>query len=123
MTQDWNISRITRDDNNQNLPMITVKGFNPRIQYQCIKSTITKTTFSDALRYNRDYNEGHNISVINLNEVYIIDTIIYDSINEYIDMSNQNYSAIYEEKYFNQDYYMGLPMIVFSQWRGSLITE
>ena len=123
MTQDWNISSITRYDNNQNLPTIKVNGFNPRVQYMCIESIITKTTLINALNYNRNYHEGYNISIVNPDEVYIINTIIYDNINEYTNMSNQNYSAIYEEKYLNETYYMGLPMIVFSQWRGSLITE
>ena len=123
MTHDWNISQVTQYDNDQNLSTIKVKGFNPRFKYQCVISTITRTTLANALHYNHNYNDGYNISVLNPNEVYIIDTTMYDNINEYTDMSKQNYASIYDEKYFNEDYYMGLPMIVFSQWRGSLITE
>jgi hypothetical protein len=122
MTYDWNVSSVVYSHDNHNQPTIKIKGFDPNKRNSCFESKITKTTLANAL-LNPNYNEGYNISVVNPNEVYVIHIGFYSHVNEYMDMNSNNYVSIYESKYLDENFYMGLPSHVFSQWRGSMITK
>ena len=118
----WNISRVYNDDDDQNRPILIVEGFNDTTN-QCLRSTIRKTTLADVLQYSFNYNEHYSISIINPNEVYEIIIYFDTHINKYMDMQSKPYVPITEHRYFDGPWYMGLPMIVFGQWRGVVTVD
>jgi hypothetical protein len=116
---EWNISSVKNVNN-----MIIIRGFNPNNPGSCLKSIITKSTLIDAFNSNidGDFNEGFGLSVINQNTVYIITVQIFDDNNIYLNMQNKLSISSTEPKYFDGDFYMGLPALTFAQWHGMIST-
>ena len=117
----WFITSVSQTFDYQNQPILVIEGFNSKIKNLCLKSIIKKTNLTDALSYQHNFNEHYSISVINPNEVYTIQIDYIDNNNIYHDMQQAPFVSIENKKYFNGPFYMGLPMIVFGQWRGSVL--
>ena len=117
----WFITDVSHFLDNENLLNIVIHGFNTNVKDQCLKSIIKKTTLEKALTYEHNFNEHYSISVINPNEVYTITILFMDHRNTYIDMKEMPSESINKNRYFNGPYYMGLPMVVFAQWRGTVL--
>ena len=119
----WFITSVNQTVDNQNREILVIEGFNSTVKDQCLKSIITKTNLIDALTYEHDFNEHYSISIVNPNEVY---TIIIDFINNrniYYDLKDTPSVSINKSQYFNGPIHMGLPMIVFGQWQGSVLVK
>jgi hypothetical protein len=116
---EWNISSVKNVNN-----MIIISGFNPNQHGSCLKSVITKSTLIDAINsnINGDFNEGFGLSVINQNTVYIISVQMFNDNNMYLNMQNKLSISSTESKYFDEDIYMGLPLLTFAQWHGMIST-
>lgn len=110
----WNISSVQHNGD-----LSTIMGFSPVNHDSCIRVIITRTTLNDALniegqRFYGNYHEGYAITVINPDEVYIIDIDMYNHVNDYLDMQNGQFIPINNAINFFDDYlYMGLNRLVF----------
>lgn len=116
----WNISSVIHD-----LDTITITGYCSNDIGTVLNCTITKTTLQNALNeFNHNYNEGHALSIVNPDLVYIID-VMFDihKYNTYDNMKNRPFEPADNLKYFDGEYYMGLPAIVFMQWKSMISIE
>ena len=115
----WNISSVKNINN-----LIIIRGFNPNQPGSCLKSIITKSTLIDAINSNihGDFNEGFGLSVINENTVYIISVQMFTDNTMYLNMQNKLSVPSTNAKYFDGDFYMGLPALTFAQWHGMIST-
>ena len=119
----WNISSVDHDGD-----FTTITGFSPQLQNSCIRVIITKTTLEDALniqgqRMNGNYHEGYALTIINPDEVYIIDIDMYQHINHYMDMQNRQFVHIDNAiNYFGNNPYMGLHKLVYMNLMGMMKT-
>ena len=114
----WNISSIVWTDNGNRL---TIKGFRNNTPVTMV-TTIVKTNIFAALANQTRYHEGTSLSVITPDEVYVIDILIDSDPDEVEKMRNNSYVSS-EELIFNGSPYMGLPLLVFSQWKGLINTD
>jgi len=116
----WNISNVQPFNYNQIEPTLKISGFNPNRQYSCFSSNIIKTTLNNAMSPNNImyYHEGHYLSIVTPDEVYIVTIDIFEDPNMYDDMVDDPHVSIDQNQYFNTEIYMGLPLLVFGQWKG-----
>lgn len=115
----WNISTVEK-----NLDTLTINGFRENSKCEYMKCKITKTNLKDALQnYNGDYHEGYGLSIVNPDLVYIIDVTFYPSIINECLMKNKPYVSAEEVKYFDGEYYMGLPTTTFLLWKSMINTD
>jgi len=116
---EWNLTYVEKQANPD---ILTIKGYDESSFGTCIISTITKTNLKDALAIMDTFDEGYALSIINPDEVYIIDISIYIDKELYQIMCKQPSVHSNDDKYFNFDYYMELPFLVFCQWKGMIST-
>ena len=116
----WHISSVQPFNYNQIMPTLQISGFNSDHPHSCFSSTITRTTLNNVMSPNNImyYHEGYYLSIVSPNEVYIVNINMFEDQNKYSDMVDEPYVSINQDQYFDNEVYMGLPMLVFGQWRG-----
>jgi hypothetical protein len=115
----WNISSFVWTDNNNRL---TIKGFRNNNTPIKMVTTIVKTNIFTAFANQRRYHEGTSLSVISPEDVYVIDSLMDSDPDGVKEMRNNSYVSA-EELFFNEIPYMGLPLLVFSNWKGLINTD
>ena len=115
----WNISSVEGDLNE-----LVIIGFSAEDSNTCFRSTITLTSLDQEKdNYFGDYSEHCAISVVNPNQVYRIEVGFYNDHGLNLQLNGQPYDSADRKKYLNSPVYMGLPFIVFAQWKGMLTTD
>ena len=109
----WNVTSVEK-----NLETLTIIGFCSDKTNLVMTCKIIKTTLKEEFdSFTKDYNEGNALSIVNPNLVYKIDILFETDKIMYDILKNNPYISADETKFFDDDYYMGLPTIVFIQWR------
>ena len=115
----WNVSSVEGDLNE-----LVIVGFSAENNNACFRSTITLTSLDhEKDNFVGNYDEGSAISVVNPNQVYRIELRFYNDAGLNQQLNKQPYVSSDDAKYMNSPLYMGLPCIVFAQWKGMLTTD
>jgi len=114
----WNITTVVWDNNT-----LIIEGYNSNPNdNRLLKTTIEKTDIFTAFSKQRIFHEGTSLSVINPEEVYIMDILCDKDDNAVKRIINKPYVSA-EELFFNGKPYMGLPLMVFAHWKGLINTD
>lgn len=117
----WNITSVKITDNNQH---VEVEGYSLDDDITYFSSTIKRITFIEIININSNFHEGYAISMVNPLEIYIIELGFEKNNQNYNNILRNNISVSADKtRYFDHPAYMGLPPIVFMQWKGMLNTE
>jgi len=117
----WNITSVKITENNQH---IEVEGYSLDDENMYFISKIKRITLNEIFNINHNFHEGYAISMVNPLEIYIIDLRFEKNNQNYNNILRNNISVSADKtRYFDHPAYMGLPPIVFMQWKGMLNTE
>jgi hypothetical protein len=118
----WNISKVTKEFNDIGQEVLIIDGF--RNKNEILRCKITKTNLLIEMEnYTYNYDESCAISVVNSGLVYRIEVGMGIHEGKVINMKQDPFVSAEEIKYFDGEEYMGLPKIVFGQWKGMINTN
>ena len=112
----WFITSVEKNNNKW-----IIKGIQE--EHGVLDCIITQTNLQDELALNLEYNEGCGLCVISHQEVYRIEIEINNHLNKWLDRDKLEKVSADEVRYFDDEYYMGLPAIVFCFWKGMINTD
>lgn len=112
----WYITSVQKNNNEW-----IIQGIQE--EHGILDCIITRTNLQDELVLNIEYNEGIGLCVISHQEVYRIEIEIDNHLNKWLDRDKLEKVSADEARYFDGEYYMGLPVIVFCFWKGMINTE
>ena len=126
----WNVSQIHFQRNVIYEPKILITGFSQENENQVFDASIERTTLDQALseknniyKVNGDYHEGYGLSVVSPDEVYIIHITFFQDMFRYHAMKQLPFCDMKENKYFDQDFYMSLPLTTFLMWKSMMQSD
>ena len=116
----WNITSVKITDDNQH---VDIEGYSLDDDDTYFSSKIKRTTLLNELNINCNFHEGYAISMVNPLEIYIIELEFEKNKVHYNMLRNSISVSADKTIYFDHPAYMGLPLIVFMQWKGMLNTD